>query len=134
MECQRACLGEPACIFAMYKTQSRKCSYYEVCTEYQRQAGFVTWEKECDNPEPPHPNPEPPQPNPACAAHCSRVDIKVQGVTCGYFSKFPRFCEQTLLKQGNEITLCQSTGAACEEGDVMLCPGYEELCEAGSSA
>merc|ERR1712157_440100 len=57
-ECQLACIAEDACVFAVYKSQGQKCSYFQECNEYKNQAGFVIWEKACADELPP---------NPACA-------------------------------------------------------------------
>merc|ERR1719189_2374923 len=40
-ECQVACIAEDACVFAVYKSEGKKCSYFRECSEYRNQAGFV---------------------------------------------------------------------------------------------
>merc|ERR1712032_1184565 len=44
-QCQDACLADPQCMFAVYKTGNGKCSSFRHCSDHLLQAGFVVWEK-----------------------------------------------------------------------------------------
>jgi len=140
-ECQAVCLLDDACLHAVYNAQSEKCSSFKKCKPGQRQH-FVSWKKSCDvvGPEPsPVPSPEPspdstpapsPEQNPACTVLCNKVDLSVQGESCAYLDKFPRFCEMAYLRSTDELTPCQVHDAKClpNPWNKLTCPGISDQC------
>jgi len=133
-ECQAACLEEDNCLYAVYNVRSEKCSSFQKCNGGQQQK-FVSWKKSCDvvDPEPsPSPVP-PPSQNPACTVLCDKVDLSRQGETCTYLDKFPRLCEMTYVRTGNQLTPCQVHAASClpNQWNKLTCPGFSDQCESG---
>merc|ERR1711920_159507 len=120
-ECQLACIAEDACVFAVYKSEDGKCSYFLECSEYKDQAGFVIWEKTCEDEL---------TPNPACAPLCEKVDLSAGGEGCDYLSKFPKLCDQAYEKEGSSVTPCRAAADACRKAtsDVLNCPKLIEQC------
>jgi len=48
-ECQLACIEEDACVLAVYKSQEKSCAYFRECSKFKNQAGFVMWQKKCED-------------------------------------------------------------------------------------
>merc|ERR1712060_29060 len=119
-------MGEDACVFAVYKTQKRSCAYFQECNKYKNQAGFVIWEKTCEDELPP---------NPACAPFCEEVDLSAGGEGCDYLSKFPKLCDQAYVKEGSSVTPCRAVPDACHKAtpDVLNCPKLNEQCAGDAS-
>merc|ERR1719330_1183718 len=120
-ECQMACIADDACVFAVYRTEDRKCSYFLECSEYKNQAGFIIWEKTCEDEL---------TPNPSCAPFCENADLSAGGEGCDYLSKFPKLCNQACVTEGSSVTPCRAAADACREAtpDTLNCPRFNEQC------
>jgi len=118
-DCQQACTKEESCTFAVHK--KGVCSHFRKCDKFKTQAGFSVWKKACD---------ATPTPNPACLVLCGKADLTAGGETCGYLSRFPTLCNQTLVRDGNTITPCSAGSSACEPSlaRALECPGFSEQC------
>merc|ERR1719330_1174393 len=125
-ECQQACIAEDGCVFAVYKSAKKSCAYFQECSKYKRQAGFVIWEKRCEDGRPP---------NPACAPLCEMSDLSAGGESCDYPSKFPKLCDRAYVREGSSVTPCRAAADACRKATsgVLRCPNLIEQCAGEAS-